>query len=219
MKDEEIINLWKVQEAKLEQTMAINLQLLKEMKGQKAESALRSLKALKVTGVVLGLIYLVILGALLFFAISHYSPGANYFIVSMGAIFLINVKAVADYIKHLVLVNRINYEGKVVEIQEKLTALQLSIINHTRIMFLQLPFWTTFYLSSAWFPQNVGRGYMIFQITFTALFTLAAYWLYKNITVANADKKWFKGLINGSGGKSVRRALEYYRAIEEFKMQ
>jgi hypothetical protein len=217
MKDEEIISLWKLQEAKLEQTMAINMQLVKEIKSQKAQKALRSLKIFKAGGVVTGIIYLMILGALLSFAIRHYSPAANYFIVSMGAIFIINVKAVADYIKHLVWASEISYEGSVVEIQEKLARLELSIIAHTRVMFLQLPFWTTFYLSSSWFPQSAAWGYVVLQCTITALFTWLAYWLYKNITIENANKKWFKGLINGSGVKSVREAWEYYHEIEEFK--
>jgi lysylphosphatidylglycerol synthetase-like protein (DUF2156 family) len=153
----------------------------------------------------------------LFYAISHYSSAANYFIASIGAIFLINVKALYDYIKHLVWINNIDYDGSITGIQEKLTKLRLSIFKHSRIMVLQLPFWTTFQLSDRWFPQDVGWGYITFQVILTASFTYLAYWLYKNQTVENADKKWVKTLIKGSGGKSVTKALEFYKELEKFK--
>ena len=99
----------------------------------------------------------------------------------------------------------------------RLTKLQLSIYQHSRIMTLQLPFWTTFMLSNKWFPQSVGWGYLVFQCILTGAFTYMAYWLYKNQTPANADKKWFRILITGSGGKSVMKAKEFYKEIEEYK--
>ncbi len=86
-------------------------------------------------------------------------------------------------------------------------------------MVLQFPFWTTFYLSSRWFPDSVGLLYIIFQIILTGSFTYLAYWLYKNQTINNLDKKWYKHLIAGSGGKSVMKAIEFYKEIEDFQKE
>ncbi len=216
MEETNFVLLWKEQYEKIDQSLAINKRILKETISQKARSALRSLIRIKATGIIAAVIWLVLLGAALSFAILHYSSAANYFIVSIAAIFLINVKALYDYIKHLAWVNNINYDGSITEIQKKLVRLQLSIFQHVRIMFLQLPFWTTFTLSNKWFPQSVSWMYIIFQILFTASFTYLALWLYKNITLANANKKWVKFLIKGAGGKSVTKALEFYKEIEEF---
>jgi len=83
-------------------------------------------------------------------------------------------------------------------------------------MVLQFPFWTTFYLSDKWFPHSVSWGYIILQFLLTASFTILAYWLYKNQTMENANKKWVKSLIEGAGGKSVTKAMEFYKEIEEF---
>ena len=216
MEETNFVLLWKKQYEKIDQSLAINKRILKETISQKAKSALRSLIRIKATGIVVAVIWLLLLGAALSFAILHYSSAANYFIVSIAAIFLINVKALYDYIKHLAWVNNINYDGSITEIQKKLARLQLSIFQHVRVMFLQLPFWTTFYLSDKWFPQSVSWMYIIFQILFTALFTYIAFWLYKNISLANASKKWVQVLIQGAGGKSVSKALEFYKEIEEF---
>ena len=84
-------------------------------------------------------------------------------------------------------------------------------------MVLQLPFWTIFYLSDKWFPNVVSWNFIIFQALFTASFSWLAYWLYKNQTMENANKKWVKTLIEGSGGKSVQKAIDFAREIENFK--
>lgn len=216
MEDLEIINLWKTQNEKIEQTLSINKRLLEETIHQKAKNALVPLIRLKTLGIISFMFYLVILGYLLYFAISNYSSALNYFIISFGVIFLINVKGFSDYIRHLVMINQIDYNGNITEIQQKLSELQLSIINHAKFMVLQLPFWTTFYLSDLWFPKNMGIGYIIFQLAITGSFTFLAYWLYKNQKAENLDKKWFKTLIAGSGGKSVMKAMEFYKELEEF---
>ena len=217
MEEQEIINIWKSNEAKIEQSLELNKKLLREILSQKAQSALRSLGRFKARGIIAAIIYLVILGLTLSFAIIHYSSAVNYFIVSIGAIFIINLKALYDYIKHLIWIKDIDYNGDVMETQSKLVKLKLSIFAHSRIITLQLPFWTTFYLSNKWFPQTVGWGYVFFQIAFTILFIYLAYWLYKNQTIENADKKWFKILIAGSGGKSLMKALELYKELEKYK--
>ena len=209
--------LWKEQYQKIDQSLAINKQLLKEVISQKAESALQSLIRFKARGIIVAIIYLILLGIVLFYAISNYSSAANYFIISIGAIFIINVKALYDYIKHLIWTNNIDYNGSITEIQGKLTELQLSILRHSRFMVLQFPFWTTFYLSDKWFPHSVSWGYIIFQLFLTTSFTFLAYWLYKNQTIENANKKWVKTLIEGSGGKSLMKAIAFYKDIENFK--
>jgi lysylphosphatidylglycerol synthetase-like protein (DUF2156 family) len=217
MEETNFVLLWKEQYEKIDQSLAINKQLLKEVISQKAESALQSLARFKKRGIVAAVIYLILLGIVLFYSISHYSSAANYFIISMAAIFLINVKALYDYIRHLVWIKNIDYDGSITEIQEKLTKLQLSIIHHSRFMVLQIPFWTTFQLSDKWFPHEVSWGYIIFQFILTASFTILAYWLYKNQTLEHANKKWVRTLIEGSGGKSVIKAIAFYKELDAFK--
>ncbi|MBS1578605.1 MAG: hypothetical protein JST29_03050 [Bacteroidetes bacterium] len=217
MEETNFVLLWKEQYEKIDKTLAINKQLFKEIINQKAESSLQSLKRFKTRGIIAAIIYLIVLGIVLFYAISNYSSAANYFIISIGIIFLINIKALADYIKHLVWTNNINYNGNIIEIQQQLSRLQLSIINHAKIMCLQFPFYTTFYLSNKWFPYEVEFGYIIFQLLLTGSFIYLSYWLYKNHKPENLDKKWFRIMIAGSGGKSVMKAIEFYKEMEEFR--
>jgi len=217
MEETNFVLLWKEQYEKIDQSLAINRKILQELTSQKAASTLQSFIRFKTRGMIAAVIYLLLLGAVLFYAVSHYVSAANYFIVSMGAIFLINLKALSDYIRHVVLVKNIDYNGTVTGIQEKLSGLQLSVIQHSRFMVLQLPFWTTFQLSGTWFPHTVGWGYIIFQCFITVAFGLLALWLYKNLTIKNVDKKWVKVLVEGAGGKHLVKAISFYKEIEAFK--
>lgn len=217
MEETNFILLWKEYYQKIDESLALNKQLVKESITQKTQSVLQSLAKFKVRGIIAAVIYLLIMGSVLFYTIAHYSSATNYFIISIGAIFIINIKALYDYIKHLMWINKIDYNGSVTAIQGRLIELQFSILKHVRIVILQLPFWTTFQLSSKWFPQDAAPAYIVFQILLTGIFTYVAIWLYKNLTMKNKNKKWFKVLINGSGGKYILKALEFSKELQKFK--
>jgi len=217
MENMDLINLWKTQDAKLEKVLLINQMLLKEVTGQKAKSTLKSMIRFKIVGIITFVVYLLFLGFVLYYAIANYSSAWNYFIVSVTAITIINLRGFTDYIRHIVLASNINYNGRVMEIQQQFSKLQLSIIDHSKVMCLQFPFFTTFYLSSAWFPSQVGTAYIVLQVAITGAFVFLTYWLYKNHKPENLSKKWFRNLIAGSGGKSVARAIEFYNHMKSFK--
>ena len=217
MEETNFVMLWKEHYEKIDQSLSINKKLLRELTNQKAESAMQSLVKLKQRGIIALTVYLLILGIVLFFSVADYKPEKAYFIFSVAAIFIVNIKALYDYIKHLVWAKKINYNGSVADIQLQLSKLQFSIINHARVMCLQFPFFTTFYLSNAWFPQEAGTGYIIFQGLLTGSFIYLSYWLYKNHTIKNLDKKWFRNMSVGSGGKSVLKAMDFYKELEDFK--
>ena len=217
MEDKDFIQLWKAQDAKLEQSLALNLRVLRELQNLKAKSAMASLSRVMVAGIVAGILWLALLGFALAIAIWQFSPNGIYFVVSMGAIFLINLKGVADYIRQLTWAQAIDYEGSIAAIQGQLSRLRLSVIRNIRFMVLQFPFWTTFYLSPAWFPQTVPAGYLILQIAVTAAFVWLAWFLYQKLDIRNADKAWYVKLLAGTGGKSVLEAIGYYRELEAFK--
>jgi hypothetical protein len=217
MEETNFVLLWKEHYEKIDQSLAINKRLLKELLTGKAESSVRSLIGEKVIGILAAVVWLVVLGALLFVAIMHYSSAANYFIASIGGIFLINMKALFDYIRFLILLNGIRYDGSISDIQNKLRRLQLSMIRLTRIMVLQFPLWTTFHLSDKWFPAHTGTVLIMVQVAITAAFTWFAIWLFKKLGQTNPDNRLARLFISGVGGKHVLNALRFYRELEELE--
>jgi len=219
MENIDFINIWKAQNTKIEQALAVNLKLLREIVDGKVKSAVRSLTLLKSTLLFFGVLYLIALGGLISFALSRYSPAWNYFLVSVAAVFAINLFAVITYIKHLVWLSEINYDGPVANIQQKLSQLQLSIIRLTRIMYLQTPFFTTFYLSSNWFPHISPWPYTLFQLILTGAAVYSSWWIFKNMKIEKMDNKLVNGLLNGSGRETVLKAMDFYKEIEEYKAE
>ncbi len=219
MENDDIITKWKTQDTRIEEVISINKKLLQEVLNMKAGSSLRFLKRIKGFGIAGMLIWLLLLGLILGFAIKHYSPGGIYFILSVGMIFLINLKGLYDYIRHLAMADAIRYDGNVIEIQEQLSQLQLSLLNHARFMVLQAPFWTTFYLNGSWFPSQTNTLYIVIQSIITVCFVWLAVWLYRNMTMENIDRKWVQKLIEGSGINQVKKALNFYREIEQYKVE
>ncbi|MGA8263033.1 MAG: hypothetical protein WB779_01175, partial [Ignavibacteriaceae bacterium] len=72
MEEKDIINLWKEQDIKIEQSLALNKKLLKEVISQKAQNSLNALARFKTRGIIAAIIYLLLLGLVLSYAIIHY---------------------------------------------------------------------------------------------------------------------------------------------------
>jgi Na+-driven multidrug efflux pump len=115
-----------------------------------------------------------------------------------------------------VLIRQINKSNNITQTQHKLAQLQTSTMHITRILFLQSPFYTTWFLSVDMLA-GTSAGLLIFQCCITIFFTLLAIWLYRNIKYENADKKWFKILFSGKEWTSVTAAIAFMQEIEDFK--
>ncbi|MDR0543683.1 MAG: hypothetical protein LBH19_15955 [Dysgonamonadaceae bacterium] len=223
MEEQELIRLWKEQDAKIERTLQINSRLLREMTDHKAKKALNALIWFKSWGIVSFVFYLALLGFALVIAliaaIGRHTSAGIYFIVSTAAIMLVNVKGLSDYIRHLIMAHSIDYNSSVVAIQQQLAKIRISILYHLRTMFLQIPFYTTIYLSDLWFPAKVSWVYMAFQVVFTGLSAGLAVWFYKNHKPENLHKKWLRSLVRDSGGKYIEKAMAFYDELETFKQE
>lgn len=211
---DEFIQLWKAYDAKLEHSLQLNLRLLKEVQSQKMRSALRLVTAGRVIGIVLGVLYEIILGVACWYVRSQ-----PVMAVSIGVFIVVTGIAIGAYWWELVLIGRIGYAENIVDTQEKLAGIQSSIIRTLRISWVQLPFWATFFVSNELIRKG-GPVFWAVEILLVLAFTMVAAWLYRNLTPENAArKKWVKGLIRGTGWKSVAQAMEFLAEIEDFRRE
>jgi hypothetical protein len=212
MDDNTLINLWKAQDEKLNRTMKLNLYLLESLQKQKAASKLNSLARFKLWAVILGILWTLFLGLLIY----GNQLKNIYFTVSLGIIMLFTVLAVAVYIKHIVLIRQLDYSQSITNTQKKLSQLQTSTFN-TRFLLLQAPFYTTWF----WSTEMIGKmniKFWLISVPITLLFTFLAIWLYLNLTQQNMNKKWVRAFINSTPEHtSVFKAIDFLNEIEEFK--
>jgi len=213
MEDIELKSLWKAQDEKLNKTLKLNQFLLESLQKQKAESKLNRLARYKTGVTVLGIAWTLFLG-LLVYGNGFKNP---FFSISVLMIALCNLVAVVIYITHIVLIKKLDYSNSITDTQKKLIQLQTSTFSIGRILWLQLPFYTTFFWSSEMIAANDIRFWLI-AVPVTLAFTLIAVWLYRNLTPQNAHKKLVKAMVLSSTEyTSVIKAREFLADIENFK--
>ena len=130
MEDNELKNIWheydrKIEEAKLLnlQSWALNLKWFQEC-GCKRPSRDWALVRFKFFAVLLGLAWIFFLGVLIY----GNRLRNLYFTISLSMIILITLIAIVVYIKHIILIRKIDYSETITDTQIRLANLQLSTL-------------------------------------------------------------------------------------------
>jgi succinate dehydrogenase hydrophobic anchor subunit len=212
MSTDEFQEIWKAYDRKLEKSLQLNLHLLKEVQSQKARSALRSFIAGRVIGIVIGMLYLALLCVAFWFVRTQ-----PVMAVSFAVFIICTVIAIGEYIQEIGVIRGIGYGDNVVDTQAKLAGIQSGIVRTLRVSWVQLPFWATFFVSNELLRKG-GRTFLMIEVPIVLVLTILAVILFKNITIENAQKKkWVNALIRSAGLKSVSRAMDFMKEIEDFK--
>lgn len=213
MDEIEIKKLWKQYDTKLEKVLTYNRNLALEITKGKAKKKLASSKPAKYWGIVVGIPWILFLNALV---VIGYLSEAPFLTASFGMISLFTTIALGTYIYHLMLFRQINISESVVEVQKKLAKVKSSTITMTRIVVLQLPFWTTWYLS--WdMLESDNLQYWLINGVITSLFTFITIWLFINIKPQNLRKKSIKWLFSDNEWNSILEAVKLLDQIEDFE--
>lgn len=176
---------------------------------------LSSMKPIKIFTLIAGMLWVFGLGfVLIVLTINTYEQVSLYFLYSAYFQVMLTAMAVILYIFQLNTLNRIDFDKPVIILQKKIINLKISTLKVTRILMLQLPFWTTFYWSESMF-KNGTLAFFIIQGTVTLSFTYLAIWLYFNLTFENADKWWFKLLLNGKEWEPFMTSIGILNDLEE----
>ena len=212
MSTDEFQALWKAYDARLERTIELNRRMFIDLQQQKVNSALRPLMRSRVAGVVVGILWLVLMGFCLVVV-----SGQIVMAISFGVFFGCTLVGIVGYIRDLSVIGAISFADSVVDTQRKLAELQVTMVRDLRLMWLQLPFWSCFFVSNALLGI---REFLVIEIPIFLIFVAAAIYLYRNITVENAQrKKWVAAMIRGTGTRRVGKALELLRELEEFERE
>ncbi len=220
MEDFELQNIWKEYDRKLEesrilnmQSWALNMKCFETLQYQKATSKLKGLITFKIIAVILGIVWVLFLGLLIYHSLTY---SKIFFVVSVSVIAVTTSAAIIVYLKHIVWIKEIDNSNTIIETQEKLAKLQSSTLHIVRILFLQTPFYTSWWFTPAMVTGG-DKSFWLISFPVFILFCLATIWLYRNISIKNADKKWFKILFNTPEWTSVVKAMGFIKEIDDFK--
>lgn len=222
MQDIDLNEIWKRYDQKLEearllnlQSWALNLQHFEIQQKQKTNSVLKGLAWYKLFLIFAGILWVAILLFLLFYSLSW---SKIFFIISAGAIAIITSIAILVYIKQVFLISKINPSDSVVDAQKKISVLQTGTMQITRILFLQAPFYCTWFISPAMVADNSAE-LMFITLPVFLFFMWISFFLYRNINQKNMDKKWFKILFSSTEWTSLAKSSAFLNEIDEFKKE
>ena len=215
MEDTEIINLWKSYDKKLEENLLFNKKNAEDITKIKVQSFLSSMKPMKIFIVLFSLLWVGFVDILIFNIFAVASP---FFLVSAAIHVLLTKLAIGIYLYQLILIYQVDINEPVLATQEKLVRLRSTTLWISRLLFLQLPVWTTF-----WWNEVMLREWNVLQWlisgSVTLAFAIAAIWLFFNIKFENRDKKWFRLLFTGIEWNPLVKSMELLSQIDEYKIE
>ena len=215
MEDAALINLWKSYDKKLEEVLTINKKHTEEITQMKIQTFLSSMKPLKIFAIVVGILWVGFVDVLI---LNLFSVASHFFLISAGIQVILTKVAIGIYLYQLVLMQQVDTNQPVVATQHKLAQLKSSTLWVARLLFLQLPVWTTFFWSEGIFTSD-NLPFLVINGAITLLFTYVAFWLFFNIKFENRDKKWFRLIFNGKEWTPVIKSMELLREIEDYQKE
>lgn len=208
---------WQDAQKQLKEQLVINHQQAINLSRLKVQTLLQSMRPIKLFTLAIGFIWVIggasIMSNLFIHAYEQLSP---FFLYSAALQLSFTALAIGIYLYQLILIHQIDIDQPILQTQETLAKLRASTLWATRVLVLQLPLWTTFYLSWA-VLHHASPFYLFVQGVITLSFTVLAVWLFFSITLKNSHKKWFRLLFNGKEWDPIQRSIALIQQMESYK--
>ena len=215
MNDTDLKYLWQAGNEQIAISQKSDKTSLDKLTKRNVSHFLSSMKPIKIFTLLVGLLWVFGIGYVLIkLTINAYDQISPYFLYSAFFQVMLTAMAVILYIIQLSTLYRIDFNKPVVILQKTLINLKASTLNVTKILILQLPFWTTFYWNESMF-KNGTLPLFILQGAVTISFTCLAIWLFFNLKFENADKWWFKLLLQGKEWEPLITSIDILNDMEE----
>ncbi|MDP4913399.1 MAG: hypothetical protein NWR46_03285 [Saprospiraceae bacterium] len=215
MNDTDLKYLWQTGNNQIAISQKSDKTSLDKLTKRNVSHFLSSMKPIKIFTLLAGLLWVLGIGYVLIkLTINAYDQVSLYFLYSAYFQVMLTAVAVILYIIQLSTINSIDFNKPVVILQKTLIKLKASTLNITRILILQLPFWTTFYWNESMF-KNGTLPLFILQGAVTISFTYLSLWLFFHLKFENADKWWFKLLLQGKEWEPLITSINILNEMEE----
>ncbi len=219
MNELELKKLWKITNEKLEESFVINRKNTEDITRITVHNLLGSMKPVKIFALLVGVFWVGIGGiALSSIYLNSFSEANKFFLFSASIQVGVTAMALFIYLYQLITIYQVDITEPIIRTQEQLARLKKSTLWVTRILFLQLPVWTTFWWNETML-EDWGILQWIMTLFFTISFTVIAVWLFFNIKYENRNKKWFQLIFSGKEWTPLMKSMELLEQLKEYKEQ
>lgn len=213
MEEIELKQLWASYHEKLDVNIKLNQKNVENTTDLRVKSLLGSMKPTKIVLIVIGILWVSFLYIII---INTFGSASIFFTVSAVIQVFVTQLAIGIYFYQLIMIQQIDTSEPIIVTQEKLLSLKTTSLTIARILFLQLPVWSTFYLHKAMFVSE-NTMLLVFQAIITFALTYLAIWLFFNIKLVNKNKAWFKLLFDGNEWNPIIKSMELLEDLDDFK--
>jgi hypothetical protein len=213
MNESELKKLWQSTNLKMEESLVITSNNSDEIANMKIHNFLGSMKPIKIFTLLTGILWVSITGTVV---VNYFHQWSLFFLFSATIQISLTAIAVIIYIYQLIKIYEVDITDPILETQNRLAKLKTSTLWITRILFLQLPVWTTFYWNTSMI-ENGNWFLWIIQGIVTLSSAYVAIWLFFNIRYENRNKKWFKFIFIGKEWTPLMKSMELLEQIEDYK--
>ncbi|ASZ12214.1 hypothetical protein KTO58_13685 [Chitinophaga pendula] len=215
MEEQDILTLWRSFDQQLATQLSFNQRQAVDLTQLKVQSLLGSMRPVKLFALAVGILWVLLVDT---FIVMVWPKASIYFLVSAIVQVLLTKLAIGIYIYQLALIQQVDISAPILATQDRLARLRASTLWVTRLLFLQLPVWTTFYLSAAML-QQASLVMLIVQAVVTLLFTGMALWLFFNIRYERRDRRWFRVLFSGEEWTPILKSMALLEEVTTYQEQ
>ncbi len=205
--------LWQDYSQRLDYYLALNQQQAITITQLKIKSSLSGLRWSKWAALLLGCFWVLFVDTLV---INLWSVASPFFLISAILQSCLTKLAIGIYLYQLVVINQVKLDGAILSTQQRLAELVVSTLWVARILFLQIPLWTTFYLHGALFTAE-HTLWLVVQALITLVSAGFALWLFINFKVSNKDKRWFRLILDGPEWTPLITAMDWLDELKAYK--
>lgn len=213
MKDQELLDLWKSQDKKLEEVLTLNKAIAYELTKTKLHKTIKSLLVPKSTLLVMEIPYTLIL---CFITWITFKEEAYIMMFGFGMISLIMLVTTLGYFYHLFLIAKISRADKITEVQKGIASLKISSFNMARLAILQLPYWAVCWVSIKALKDSPFVYGGVNLLVILGL-TYISYRLYQNLGVDKDQSRVGKILLSGKEWEPILKSADILEQLKEYE--
>lgn len=213
MQNDELINIWKSYDSKLDKVLSLNKKLIYELTKNNLRTTISTMKGPKSRMLLLGIPYTIFLYFISFIA---FKAGGIFVTIGFGMISIIMSATIVGYLYQLQLVHHISRSQDIMAVQKKIAELKISTFNLARLAVLQLPFWSICWISFEALKNSPLWYGGINLIVFFGL-TYLSYWLYKRISIDNRTSKVSQFFLSGVEWEPILKSSQILAQLKELE--
>ncbi|MFA0961039.1 hypothetical protein AB9P05_04485 [Roseivirga sp. BDSF3-8] len=215
---DDILQLWRTHERKLEGQFTINFALLRKMNLDKVARKVNSLVLVKVVTLVFATVTAI---ALMKYTANNWQ--STYIAIAGGVLSVWTVGVCAALVHELYHLLTIDYGQSLAALQRQLLNIRTTMIGYLRlgVWLAPLHLACVVLFFDLWFGIDIimygDKMWLVTQVLISVVIMLPlALYAHRKLIPENADKKWMQKLLQGNGTQ-IRDSLNLIREVEEMR--